>query len=102
MNPNKWSLKNAKYQSVFDKNGIVATIKVDSADLTKLNEIFDKNHSNLDDGYFHRFHVGIHSNDLEYKRGLHKSISEILDPYYDALFDNYRRLIYTMQIKGTV
>jgi hypothetical protein len=98
---NSWSFKNAAYQAKFRKDGIVSAIVISKEDLESLNGIFEAYHVALDDSYFRRFHVGIHSNDIVYKTQLNKEIAGIMDPYCKELFDNYRRLIYSVQIKGT-
>lgn len=88
-------------QKKFQKNGIVEAFKISQIDVNKLLAIYNKYHSNLEDEYLHKFHVGIHSADEEYKKNLHESIKLVLDPYYQNIFKNYRRLTYTVIIKGT-
>jgi len=93
--------KDKNLQQAFEADGIVSTITISATDLEKLNALFNRLHQGLDDYYFHRFHVGIHSNDLDYKTTVNKEIAEILNPYYEQLFHNCRKLTYTFQIKGT-
>lgn len=83
------------------QDGIVALPPINADDIEKLTELFNVFHADLDDSFFHRFHVGVHSNNFEYKKALHDAITQILDPYLHVHFTNFRRLVWTMQIKGT-
>ncbi len=100
LNNKDFVLIDQSLQKQLENDGIVALPCISNEDVSKLTALFEQFHVGLDESYFDRFHIGVHSNDLIYKKKLHESTAEILDKYLPKYFANFRRLIWTMQIKG--
>lgn len=70
---------------------------IESTDLEKLKSIFEREHQfNVKDG---GMFYSMYSKDLDYRKRVHDDIGDVLKPYLDKLFTNYKNVINAFVVK---
>ncbi|MDA7559352.1 phytanoyl-CoA dioxygenase family protein [bacterium] len=82
------TFKNKLLQKSFDENGYVVAPLLESNQLTAL----EKAYKRLDPGNSNGFHASILHNSVEYRRNVHRQVSELMIGAAEGYLDNYRAL----------
>ncbi|MCC6582408.1 MAG: phytanoyl-CoA dioxygenase family protein [Chitinophagales bacterium] len=79
--------KSDEHQFLFEKQGFVIVPLLDEKSLIRLNNIFDDLHPNLPkEGFI----SGGYSQDLEYKMKSSQMIKDVMEPFVDKIFQDYK------------
>ncbi|MGK0390821.1 MAG: hypothetical protein ACI94Y_003581 [Maribacter sp.] len=95
-------MKDEKLQKILQEEGVVSFPLLSEDEIKFLSDYFVEKHPDKSAPlYHHGFYNCIFSSDYQFKSEIHQTVKKILEPKIMEIIQNFRSLLYVMQLKGT-